>query len=102
MVAVSSTGPQMGLQSRWYRQQRSPQAPGLPEPDETPDSPCSDGVNARFHLALTGWKPGFTSFSGGLTLHDQLNLSGMAFWRTGSRVSFLIGSNGASCVPAVM
>ena len=43
-------GPEMGLQSRWYRQQRRPQAPDPPEPDETPVPPCSDEVKARSTL----------------------------------------------------
>ena len=49
-VAVNPTGPQTGLQSRWYRQHRSPGAPDRPEPGETPGSPCSNAVKAQVHL----------------------------------------------------
>ena len=50
MVAVNATGPETGLQSRWYRQHRIPYAPDPPEPDGTPVSPCSNQVRVQFHL----------------------------------------------------
>jgi hypothetical protein len=42
MAAVSATGPGMGLQSRWYRQHRSPHTPIR-----------RNRVKPRFHPALT-------------------------------------------------
>jgi len=66
MVAVNATGPETGLQSRWYRQHRSPYAPDPPEPDETPVSCRSNVVKAQFHLVQRQAE-----------LHDQLLLSGI-------------------------
>jgi hypothetical protein len=66
MVAVSATGPGMGLQSRWYRQHRSPHAPDPPEPGETPVSPGSNQVRVQFHLVQRR-----------ADLHDQLKPPGV-------------------------
>jgi hypothetical protein len=67
MVAVSATGPEIGLQSRWYREHRSPHAPDPPEPGETPVSPGSNQVKVQFHLVQRR-----------ADLHDQLKLSRIA------------------------
>ena len=70
MVAVSATGPETGLQSRWYHQHRVPYAPDPPEPDETPVSCRSNKVKDQFHLVQRQAE-----------LHDQLELSGIVFCR---------------------
>ena len=72
MVAVNARGSEMGLQSRWYRQHRSPPAPDPPEPNETRVPPRSSAVEVQFHLVRRRADPG-------LTLHDQLKLNGTAF-----------------------
>jgi len=65
MVAVNARGSEMGLQSRWYRQHRSPPAPDPPEPNETRVPPRSSAVEVQFHLVRRRADPG-------LTLHDEL------------------------------
>jgi hypothetical protein len=66
MAAAKPAGLEMGLQSLWYRQHRSPYAPKPPERDETPVSPCPNQVKAQFHLVQRR-----------ADLHDQLKLSGI-------------------------
>src|ERR1700730_1862106 len=66
MVAVNATGPETGLQSRWYRQHRIPYALDRPEPDETPVSCRPNEVKAQFHLVQRQAE-----------LHDQLKVGGI-------------------------
>jgi hypothetical protein len=61
-------------------------------------------MNPGFHLALTWWKPRFTSFTAGPDLHDQLKLSdivlahrgeGPAFSYAGQPMHILAGHGGS-------
>ena len=56
---------EIGLQSRLYRQHRSPYAPDRPEPNEPRGSPPSSPVKAQVHLVQRRAE-----------LHDQPKLSG--------------------------
>jgi hypothetical protein len=66
MVAISVADPEMGLQSRWYRQHRNPCAPDRLEPNEPRRSPRSNVVEAQVHLVQRR-----------ADLHDRLKLSGI-------------------------